>query len=156
MWLEQQIKDLISTKFLYECLYVQLLLMSMSTLFDFMLFNLFKAILHRLKVLRIVVSHTFLYKKLDLFGHDHNAKIMVKVRNENARMLSLWNNEAGDGEAEVLSNQIDDGRKIVFDNFDFNQKVHHMSESHQNIDKHWVTHMCTENQVSGIQLKGKT
>ena len=103
-----------------------------------------------------MVSHTFLCKKLDQFGHDHNAKIMERVRNESARMLSLWNNDASAGNTdEVLSNQIDGGRKIVFDNFDFNQKVHHMSESHQNIDKHWVPHMCTENRVSGNHLSMK-
>lgn len=27
-----------------------------------------------------------------------------------------------------------------------------MSETHQNIDKHWVSHMCTENRVSGNHL----
>ena len=44
-----------------------------------------QAILCRLRVLRLVVFHIFLYKKLDQFGHDHNAKIMEKVRNESAR-----------------------------------------------------------------------
>ena len=31
-------------------------------------------------------------------------------------------------------------------------KVHHMSETHQNIDKYWVSHMCTENRVAGNHL----
>ena len=95
----------------------------------------------RLRVIRLVVSHTFLYKKLDQFGHDHNAKIMEKVRNESARLLSIWSEDASD-----------QGLKLVFDNFDFNQKVHHMSEFHQNIDNHWVAHMCTENRVAGNHL----
>ena len=111
----------------------------------------------RLRVLRLVVSHTFLYKKLDEFGHYHNAKIMEKVKNESATLLSMWNNDYAindhaDEVAAIVSHQADQGRKIVFDNFDFNQKVHHMSESHQNIDKHWVAHMCTENRVSGNHL----
>ena len=106
----------------------------------------------RLRVLRLVKSHTFLYKKLDQFGHDHNAKIMEKVRNESARLLSIWSEDESDQD-EVFSHQLpDQGRKLVFDNFDFNQKVHHMSESHQNIDNHWVAHMCTENRVAGNNL----
>ena len=53
----------------------------------------------------------------------------------------------------VLSHQLPDQRqKLVFDNFDFNQKVYHMSESIQNIDNHWVAHMCTENRVAGNNL----
>ena len=51
--------------------------------------------------------------------------------------------------------QPDAGRKIVFDNFDFKQNVHHMTEEHQNIDNHWVSHMCTENRVSGNHLSTK-
>ena len=86
----------------------------------------------RLRVLRLVVSHTFLYKKLDEFGHYHNAKIMEKVKNESATLLSMWNNDYAindhaDEVAAIVSHQADQGRKIVFDNFDFNQKV--------NIDK---------------------
>ena len=52
----------------------------------------------------------------------------------------------------VSSNAADKRRKIVFDNFDFKQNVHHMSETHQNIDKRWVSHMSTENRVSGNHL----
>ena len=32
----------------------------------------------------------------------------------------------------------DKGRKLVFDNFDFKQQVHSMTEEHQNVDVHWV------------------
>ena len=46
----------------------------------------------------------------------------------------------------------DKGRKLVFDNFDFKQRVHNMTESHQNFDIHWVTHMAVENRVSGNHL----
>ena len=54
--------------------------------------------------------------------------------------------------SNTISYEADHGRKIVFDNFDFMQKVHHMSEVHQNIDNHWVVHMSTENRVSGNHL----
>lgn len=46
----------------------------------------------------------------------------------------------------------DKGRKLVFDNFDFKQQVHSMTEQHQNIDVHWVTHLSVENRVSGNHL----
>ena len=41
----------------------------------------------------------------------------------------------------------DKGRKIVFDNFDHQKKVHGMTEVHQNPDIHWVTHLAVENRV---------
>ena len=41
----------------------------------------------------------------------------------------------------------DKGRKLVFDNFDFKQRVLNMTESHQNVYIHWVTHMAVENSV---------
>ena len=46
----------------------------------------------------------------------------------------------------------DKGRKLVFDNFDFQQQVHSMTEQHQNIDVHWITHLSVENRVSGNHL----
>ena len=46
----------------------------------------------------------------------------------------------------------DSGRKLVFDNFDFRQEVHYMTQDHQNVDVHWVTHMAVENRVSGNNL----
>lgn len=88
-----------------------------------------------MRVLRLVVSHTYLYKKLDQYGQNHNAKILDKVQAESARMLQLWEKEN-----TVITGQsitpADSGRKIVFDNFDFIQKVHHMTETHQNTDNH--------------------
>jgi hypothetical protein len=117
--------------------------------------------------LKLVFSHTFLYKKLDEFGHNHNSKILEKVKNESARLLTLWDDVHGDqpgtGQDDLVVDatprtrqtttyEADHGRKIVFDNFDFHQKVHHMSEVNQNIDNHWVVHMNTENRVSGNHL----
>lgn len=49
--------------------------------------------------------------------------------------------------------QPDYGRKITFDNFDIYQEVHHMTEQHQNKDKHYVTVMSTENRISGAHLR---
>jgi hypothetical protein len=50
---------------------------------------------------------------------------------------------------------IGNGRKITFDNLDYHQEVHHMTEEHQNIDKHYVTSMSTENRVHGNHLSDK-
>lgn len=56
------------------------------------------------------------------------------------------------GQTQVVL-QPDKGRKITFDNFDIYQEVHHMTEQNQNKDKHYVTVMSTENQVSGSHLR---
>ena len=100
---------------------------------------------------------------------------MEKVKNESARLLTIWNtdelndgaNTESDGDDDTARNtddtppsadidkqsyEKDNGRKIVFDNFDMHQRVHHMSEVHQNIDTHWVVHMSTENRISGNHL----
>ena len=78
--------------------------------------------------MKLVLSHTFLYKKFDAFGHQHNGKIVEMVKNESTRLLTVWNDVQSD--ESDLPNEADQGRKIVFDNFDFMQKVHHMSEAH--------------------------
>ena len=101
---------------------------------------------------------------MDEFGHQHNGKILEMVKNESTRLLTVWNDVKSDESATVkdgndvvnltpscdfntTSHEADQGQKIVFDKFDFMQKVHHMSEAHQNIDNHWVVHMSTENSV---------
>ena len=48
------------------------------------------------------------------------------------------------------------GRKIVFDNLDYRQKVHYMTEKHQNIDRHVVSIMATENRIPGYHLSDQT
>ena len=50
----------------------------------------------------------------------------------------------------------DCGRMITFDNIDYYQNVHNISEDHQNIDKHYVTYTSTENRVSENQLSDRT
>ena len=58
-----------------------------------------------------------------------------------------------DGTTRPITCQVPDkGRKIVFDNFDFKQLVHHMTEDRQNIDNHWVSHISVENRASGNHL----
>jgi hypothetical protein len=49
----------------------------------------------------------------------------------------------------------DKGCKIVFDNFDFQQKVHGMTETHQNPGIHWVTHVAAENRVHESHLSSE-
>lgn len=104
----------------------------------------------RLGVYRLVVTHTFLYKKLDEYGKNHNEKILEKVICEGKRLQALEKTEINFDDHVCAA--ADSGRKIVFDNFDFKQQVHHMSETHQNIDRHWVSHMSTENRVAGNHL----
>ena len=38
--------------------------------------------------------------------------------------------------------EMDNGRKITMDNFDYHQNVHYMTEEHQNIDKHLTFCVC--------------
>ena len=85
-------------------------------------------------MLKLVVSHTFSYKKLDAFGHQHNGKILEMVKNESTRLLTVWNDVQSDESATVkdgndvvdltpsgdfsntTSYEADQGRKIVFNN----------------------------------------
>ena len=80
---------------------------------------------------------------------NHNKEILEKVAAEGKRMkaeIAQKNEEICNTHIESVDAletlQPDVGRKIVFDNFDFKQNVHHMTEMHQNIDNHWVSHMC--------------
>ena len=59
------------------------------------------------------------------------------------------------GDHPPLDNRViapDVGRKITFDNLDYHQEVHYMTEENQNEDKHCITMMSTENRVSGNHL----
>ena len=64
-----------------------------------------------------------------------------------------------DNASKSLGNQStagqDGGRKLVFDNLDYNHEVHYMTEEHQNVDCHFVTAMCTENRVPAVHLSHK-
>ena len=48
-----------------------------------------QSMLCRLGVYRLVVSHTFLYKKLDEYGKEHNGKILEKVIGEGKRLQAI-------------------------------------------------------------------
>ena len=52
----------------------------------------------------------------------------------------------GHSEQSVLITA-DKGRMLVFDNFDFKQQVHSMTEAHQNVDVDWVSHLSVENHL---------
>lgn len=95
-----------------------------SSIFSYFgLFLHFQGKLMRLKPLRLVVSHTFLNRKLDAFGKDHDAFLKSAVFTPSLK------------------------RKIVIDNFDFRTQVHDMTEDNQNVDNHWVSVASTENRI---------
>ena len=119
----------------------------------------------RLSALRLTVSHPYYYKRMDEYGKDFAASVLGKVRNETQRLKKQHKLSTATPSTESPSSQHppplpapsvmlapDKGRKLVFDNFDFKQRVHNMTESHQNVDIHWVTHMAVENRVSGNHL----
>ena len=119
----------------------------------------------------MTTSHSYLYKKLDEFGKDHTKSITDAVRRQSELMGQKKDKQrvqecAGASQESVVAgptqlqpslctvsqSSMDCGRKITFDNLDYYQEVHHMTEEHQNIDKHYVTVMSTENRVHGNHL----
>lgn len=97
---------------------------------------------------------------MDEFGKDYDLKIRDAVQKQSdwmAKKETYSTNGVptdldGAGNSPNVCVQKDDGRKLTFDNLDYRQDVHHMTEEHQNIDKHCVTYMSTENRVSGNPL----
>lgn len=114
----------------------------------YLLIFLKQTTLARLKPLCIATSHVYFNKKMDEFGKDHTHEITEAVKNQ-AKVMEALSNSSGNSTENLTQ---DPGRKLTFDNIDFRQKVHHMSEDNQNIDKHCVTIMSTENRVSGNHL----
>ncbi|KAJ7389081.1 hypothetical protein OS493_033663 [Desmophyllum pertusum] len=125
----------------------------------------------RLSTLRLAVSHTYLYKKLDEFGKEHTKSITDAVTNQGQYMAqeavtsasmdpveprASTESQANPPPCRETIHKPDVGRKITFDNLDYRQEVHHMTEEHQNIDKHYVTAMSTENRVYGHHLSDKS
>ena len=116
----------------------------------------------------MTTGHSYYYKKLDEFGKDHAASVQKKVKDESTRLQKKHRapTEAASStsshlpgnptqtEQSVLISP-DKGRKLVFDNFDFKQQVHSMTEEHQNVDVHWVSHLSIENRVSGSHLSSE-
>ena len=103
---------------------------------------------------------------MDECGSDFATPVLTKVRNESERLKKHHEVSAEPSQAEITTTgeplppapvpsvvlAPDKGRKLVFDNFDFKQHVHNMTEDHQNVDIHWVSHMAVENRVSGNHL----
>lgn len=117
------------------------------------------------------MSHTYLYKKLDEFGKEHTKSITDAVTNQGQYMAqeavtsasmdpveprASTESQANPPPCRETIHKPDVGRKITFDNLDYRQEVHHMTEEHQNIDKHYVTAMSTENRVYGHHLSDKS
>ena len=119
----------------------------------------------------MTTSHTYLYKKLEEFDKDHTKSITDAVSRQSDFMAQKKDKQrdqecAGASQEGVAAapsqpqpslctvsqSSIDCGRKITFDNVDYYQEVHHMTEEHQNMDKHYVTVMSTENRVHGNHL----
>ena len=100
--------------------------------------------LSRLSSLRLAVSHHYYYKKMDEYGKDFAINVVQRVKNESERLKHQHGASSTQGSTPSASLSVlvtpDKEGKIVFDNFDFKQHVHSMTEDHQNIDIHWVTH----------------
>lgn len=106
---------------------------------------------------------------MDEYGEDFATSVLTKVRNESERLKKCNRVSAQPPQAEVDASQNsqaapsvpsvvlapDKGRKLVFDNFDFRQHVHNMTEDHQNVDVHWVSHLAVENRVTGNHLSSE-
>ena len=90
---------------------------------------------------------------MDEFGKEFAVSVEKKVMEETNRLknkhelssvqLATGGSEQPQQSTEVVPSVVlplDKGRKSVFDNFDFRQQVHTMTEEHQNVDVHWCTH----------------
>ena len=102
-----------------------------------MIFLCSQTTLLRLGSLRIGVSHTYLYKKLDEYGADH--------------LKSIW--DEIEKESKCLpSRDATTGRKLIIDNFNFTSHPHEMTEERQNKNVNWVGLMICSNRISGNHL----
>eukprot|EP00112_Aurelia_sp_Birch-Aquarium-sp1_P024900 Seg805.2 transcript_id=Seg805.2/GoldUCD/mRNA.D3Y31 product="hypothetical protein" protein_id=Seg805.2/GoldUCD/D3Y31 len=86
--------------------------------------------------LRLAVSHTFMYKKLDEYGHDHLHAIQEKILKEGQGMTA-----SGPVVRKVS------GRKLIIDNFNYTSEPHDMTSKHKNKVVNWVGLMITENRI---------
>ncbi len=68
------------------------------------------------------------------FGQDFDKKLTATFQNECNRLKEK--NENGMSDIEI-----DPGFKHVIDNFNTRKNVCDMTESHQNINENWVTHL---------------
>eukprot|EP00795_Rhopilema_esculentum_P005636 gene5636-10857_t len=94
-----------------------------------------------LSALRLAVSHTFLYNKLDGYERDHLGDIEEKISKE----------------GEMMKNSISSsysGRKLIIDHFNFSSEPHQMTAENQEKVVNWVfAEMIYENEndTSGMQ-----
>ena len=126
--------------------------------------------MRRLKALRLVVSHTQLYRKLDEYGQDYDASVKNMMKQECDWMKSQHVPLSMNDE-EIVETQSSDesfteshtaevsqlpcrpsGQKLTIDNIDFRQQVHYMTQEHQVIDQHYLTVCSTNNRVHGNHL----
>ena len=95
---------------------------------------------------------------MDEFGRNHDAELREHIKVECAMMqqratatASTVDVTTGEKNKRLPAAMIDrnhPGRKQIFDNIDYEQKVHHMTEEHQNTLTHWTSYMTTENRIS--------
>ena len=126
--------------------------------------HLLQGSLCRLGSLRVTTGHSYYYKKLDEFGKNNAASVQKKVKDETAWLekkhqtpteapsaTSSYSAVHEQSEQSVIISAAK-RRRLVFDNFDFKQHVHSVTEEHQNVVVHWVSHLSVENCVSGNHL----
>ena len=94
--------------------------------------------------MRLAVSHTYLYKKLDEFGKDHLHEIKEQIEKEGFTLSP----EYSDG----IIKEKDTGRKLVIDNFNYTSEPHDMTAENQNKVINWVGLMITENRITGAGM----
>eukprot|EP00794_Sanderia_malayensis_P012570 gene12570-13857_t len=104
----------------------------------------FMATLVRLGALRLTVSHTFLYKKLDEYGENHLKLIKDQVLQDGLGLTTT----SDKGRRNL-------GRKLVVDNFNYTSQPHEMTEERQNTVVNWVGLMITENRIFNDRLSSE-
>ena len=106
--------------------------------------HFFQASLYRLGSLTLTTEHSYYYSKMDQFRKACAASVQKKVMEETVQLQKKQQPPAttpsqneGPSEPPVIVTA-DKQRKLVFNNSDFKQRVHCMTEEHQNVDGHWV------------------
>ena len=79
-------------------------------------------------------------------------RVAQKVENGESDSCDKDVGSASVSKRPVLASFTDMDRKQVFDNIDYQQTVHHMSEEHLNELHHWTSYMSTENRISRSHL----
>ena len=67
----------------------------------------------RLEKLRLTTSHTFMYKKLDQFGVDHDKSILKQVEKESRRLVQITPGATVSSSAETKEEERNEGNQIV-------------------------------------------